>query len=160
MEPYEKIPILAEAVTTYRPAVKLEDLPRIARSSDVAELVADSWDGIYNYETVKALFLNKKNCVLGIAIIGQGGIAGCPVDVRLILQKALTGNAVSVILIHNHPSGNHKPSIEDIALTARVNEACNACDLKLLDHVIIVPEGTHFSFADECLYHEGKQVIS
>lgn len=143
------IPVLCEAVTTYVPAVNPTTLPQILNSQDVADLVVESWEDIWHRETFKVLLLNHQNRVLGIRTIGVGGISMCPVDIKLILQSAITGNATSVILIHNHPTGSVQGSEADDILTRRIVAACNAVDIKMLDHVIIAGDGTRFSYADE-----------
>jgi DNA repair protein RadC len=83
-------------------------------------------------------------------IVSEGGITGTVADPRLILKKALAYNAVSIILCHNHPSGNLKPSKADEMLTKKIKEAAALLDIKVLDHIIVSTEG-YFSFADEGL---------
>lgn len=143
-----KIPILAEAVTTYSPKVSPKLMPKINRSEDVPPLVLEKWEGIWHYESAYVLLMNMKNCVMGMAKVGQGGISMCIVDIKLLLQTALTGNATNVILMHNHPSGNMKPSREDDLLTDRVKKACDAVSIQLLDHIIIDGDGMFYSYAD------------
>ncbi len=88
------------------------------------------------------------NKVLGVCKISIGGLAGTVTDPKKIFQTALKANAASVILCHNHPSGNLKPSKSDIEITKKCVEAGNFLDLKVLDHVIVTRDG-YFSFADE-----------
>ena len=99
-------------------------------------------------EYFKVLFLNQANQVLGYTLISGGGITETTADVRLIFQAALLTNSVALILTHNHPSGNLKPSPEDIRLTKQVREASNFMRIKILDHIIISDTG-YYSFADE-----------
>ena len=99
-------------------------------------------------ENVIVLFLNRANKTLGWTKHSSGGACSCIMDVKLILTTALQCGAQAMILSHNHPSGNLKPSQQDLAITARINTACKALDLTLLDHVIITTEG-YYSFADE-----------
>ena len=80
--------------------------------------------------------------------MSEGGITGTVADPRIILKKALEENAVSLILCHNHPSGNLKPSRADEDLTVKIKEAARYLDIKVMDHVIVSEEG-YFSFADE-----------
>lgn len=143
-----KIPILAEAVTTYVPKVSPKLMPKVERAEDVPPLVLEKWEGIWHYESAYVLLLNAKNCVLGMKRVGQGGVSACIVDIKLVLQTALTGNATNVILIHNHPSGNMKYSREDDVLTDRIKKACDAVSLMLLDHIIIDGDGMFYSYAD------------
>lgn len=119
-------------------------------SKDVWKVALLNWDeGLLEYqEEVKALLLNRANKVLGIYDLSRGGTASCIVDLKVILAVALKCNAHSVILIHNHPSGNIKPSEVDKNITKRLKEACSVVDLKLLDHLIISKDA-YFSFADD-----------
>ena len=80
----------------------------------------------------------------------SGGISGTVADPKVIFQVALKANASSVILCHNHPSGNTKPSDNDIQLTKKLKKAGEFLELNVLDHLIITPD-SYFSFADESL---------
>ena len=97
------------------------------------------------------MLLNRSNRVLGIAHISKGGITGTVTDLRIILQYAISGNASGIILAHNHPSGNLKPSEADLSLTKKVVHAAELMDIKVMDHLIIVAEQQYFSMADEGL---------
>ena len=99
-------------------------------------------------EYFKVLFLNQANQILGYTLISEGGITETCADVRLIMQAALLTNSVALILAHNHPSGNLKPSPEDIRLTKQVREASNFMRIKILDHIIL-SDTEYYSFADE-----------
>ncbi len=100
------------------------------------------------HEVFAVLFLNQSNKVKGFKIMSKGGIAGTVVDPRLILKEALDHNATSLILSHNHPSGNLKPSSQDVALTHKIKVAASYFDIKVLDHIIVSDEG-YYSFADD-----------
>lgn len=93
-------------------------------------------------------FLNRANGVLASAKLSEGGLSGTIVDVREIFAIALKLHASSVILCHNHPSGNLKPSKQDIGLTKKIAEAGKIMDINVLDHLIISSEG-YISFLDE-----------
>jgi DNA repair protein RadC len=80
--------------------------------------------------------------------LSKGGIASTTVDVRLLLRKALEVGATSIILAHNHPTGNIQPSRANKLLTAKIQKATKVIDIQLLDH-LIVSENGYFSFADE-----------
>ena len=88
----------------------------------------------------------KKN-----ACLSKGGITQASVDVRLVLKRALEVGATAMILAHNHPSGDLKPSAADKSLTKKINQAAATLDLKILDHIILT-EHSYFSFADEMLF--------
>ena len=123
--------------------------PAMKNSKDVAAYV-QSLLRDYNYEVFGVLFLNQSNRINDFSILSQGGITATVADPRLILKKALEEEAVSIILCHNHPSGNLKPSRADEELTRKICEACRYFDIKVLDHIIVSEEG-YFSFADEGL---------
>ncbi len=99
-------------------------------------------------ESFFALYLDQANKVLGIKKISECGISSTLVDVRIIMQAALLCNASGMIVSHNHPSGNLKPSSADIKMTAEIGEAAKILKMSLLDHVILTSE-SHFSFADD-----------
>ena len=94
------------------------------------------------------MYLNNSNKILEKFQISKGGITGTLVDVRISLKKALEIGAVSLILTHNHPSGNLRPSEADKQLTQKLKTAAESLDIKILDH-IIVTEKSYFSFADD-----------
>jgi DNA repair protein RadC len=102
----------------------------------------------YRFEVFAVVFLNRANKINHFEIISQGGITGTVADPRIILKKALDEDAVNLILCHNHPSGNLKPSRADQELTLKIKEAVKYFDIRLLDHIIVSVEG-YFSFADE-----------
>jgi DNA repair protein RadC len=100
------------------------------------------------HEVFAVVFLNRANKINHFEIISSGGITGTVADPRIILKKALEENAVSIILCHNHPSGNLKPSRADEQLTQKIKEAAKYFDIGVLDHIIVSDEG-YYSFADE-----------
>lgn len=102
------------------------------------------------HEVFAVLFLSQSNSINHYEEISSGGIAGTVADPKIIMKKALEHEAVKMILCHNHPSGNLKPSPEDIALTKKLSEAARLLDMRVLDH-LIVSVGGYFSFADERL---------
>lgn len=96
------------------------------------------------------LLLNQANKVIEPVRISTGGIAGTFVDVRSILREALLQRATQIAVVHNHPSGNTRPSQEDKVLTQRILAAARAVDIHLIDHLIVC-DGKYYSFADEGL---------
>jgi DNA repair protein RadC len=100
------------------------------------------------YEQFVMVLLNRANHVLKVVNVSDGGVSGTFVDPKKVFRLALEGNASSVILGHNHPSGNCKPSDQDLALTKKLKSAGNVLDIAVLDHLIVGTE-TYFSFADE-----------
>jgi DNA repair protein RadC len=103
-----------------------------------------------NHEEFWVLFLNAAQVLSGISQLSKGGVTATIVDVRLLLKKALDYRAVSLILVHNHPSGQVVPSASDRSMTERVVKAAGNLDIKVLDH-LIVSEKAYFSFADQQL---------
>ena len=101
------------------------------------------------YENVAVLYLNRANNSTGFIQVSTGGMVGAIVDIRLILATALKCGATSMILYHNHPSGNRYPSEADKKLTNKLKEAGDIMDIKLLDHLILTSDNGYYSFADE-----------
>jgi len=99
------------------------------------------------YEESYMMTLNQANTIITHHKLGQGGIVGTVMDVRIILKKALNDDATGIILAHNHPSGNITPSEKDKSITQKIKNAASVMDIKLLDH-IIVTQNNYFSFAD------------
>ena len=104
--------------------------------------------GSLEHEEFWVLYLNNSNSVLYKLQVSKGGITGTVVDVRLILKKAIELVAVAIILVHNHPSGNMRPSDADRHVTQKLKKGASTLEIKVLDH-LIVTEKTYFSFADE-----------
>ncbi len=100
------------------------------------------------HEEFWIILLNRANQLLDKHLISRGGISGTIADTRIIFKLAIDGLASSVILCHNHPSGNLKPSKADIDLTKRLSDAGTVMDIPVLDHLIVSDEG-YYSFADE-----------
>lgn len=94
------------------------------------------------------LLLNQAGKVIDRIRISQGGLASTAVDIRCVLREALVRRAVSMVLCHNHPSGNLRPSREDDRLTESLRQAAVTVNLRLLDHVIVT-DGKYYSYADE-----------
>lgn len=104
----------------------------------------------YPYEVFGVIFLNRANKIKHFEVISKGGITGTVADPRIILKKALDAEATALILCHNHPSGNLKPSRADKELTAKIQGAASFFDITVTDHIIVSDEG-YFSFADDGL---------
>ncbi len=102
------------------------------------------------HEEFWILFLNRANRIITKEKISSGGMSGTVADPRMIFKAALDHKAVAIILCHNHPSGNNKPSQADITLTKNMAEAGKVLEISVLDHIIVTQRG-FFSFADEGL---------
>jgi len=103
-----------------------------------------------NHEEFWIILLGRASKVLGKELISKGGLSGTVADPKIIFHIALQHQASGIILIHNHPSGNLKPSQLDISLTKRLSEAGRMLDIQILDHLIIGDTG-YYSFGDESL---------
>ncbi len=119
----------------------------IKSSRDLAQYLQASLKD-YNYEVFAVVFLNRANKINHFEIISKGGITGTVADPRIILKKALEEDATSIVLCHNHPSGNLIPSRADEELTKKIKEAAGYFDIKVIDHIIVSEDG-FYSFADE-----------
>ena len=104
----------------------------------------------YTHEVFGVVFLNRANKIINFQIISTGGLTGTVADPRVILKKAIEVEATSMVLSHNHPSGNLKPSRADEELTEKIRHAASYLDIKVVDHIIVSEEG-YYSFADEGL---------
>ncbi|HVX27199.1 MAG TPA: JAB domain-containing protein [Parafilimonas sp.] len=144
------LPKVAEIKVSYQP--NKADKPVIATSLNAYHF----FKGFYMGETIcmqeqfSVMYLNRANKVLGVYVISKGGITGTVVDIRLTLAVALKTLATSILLCHNHPSGNLKPSQADKDLSMRIKEAAALMDIKVMDHIILTQD-SYFSFADEGL---------
>lgn len=119
----------------------------IRASTDVYEVMYPYMADL-KVEECWAIYLNQAARIIRKQRISVGGLASTQVDVRVILREALTCNATSMILCHNHPSGNTRPSQDDDRLTHSLLEAGRTMNIRLLDHVIVV-DGSHYSYGDE-----------
>jgi DNA repair protein RadC len=120
--------------------------PAIHSSKEVVDLSQDMLS--LDREEFRILLLNAKHKVLGVHTVSIGSLTVSIVHPREVYKAAILANAAAIIGIHNHPSGNPDPSLEDHALTKRLSEAGTLLGITLLDHVII-GEHTHYSFADQ-----------
>jgi len=139
------------------PEIKLqyhttEIFGKVTASHDVADLLRKIIpDGTMEMqEQAIVLYLNRANNVIGYYRHSLGGVTSTIMDIKLILSTALKSLSSSIILAHNHPSGELKPSNEDIGITNKIKKAAEAVDIKLLDHLIITKDG-YYSFSDEGL---------
>ncbi len=120
---------------------------KIQSASDVYEVFHPILSDL-PHEEFWVLLLNRSNKIIGRERISIGGVAGTIVDIKMIFKSAINSLSSLIILCHNHPSGNLKPSKVDIDITGKFKEAGNFLEVSVLDHVIITDSG-YFSFADE-----------
>ncbi|MFC2118990.1 RadC family protein [Bacteroidota bacterium] len=139
---------LAEIKITYSTKIKPSDRRTVTTSNDAYDVFLHIFPNIEYREYFYILLLNRSNKILGYNQISVGGISGTVVDVRLIFQTALKANASSIIIGHNHPSGNLNPSETDNNITNKIKQGGVFLDIPVIDHIILTPE-RYFSFADE-----------
>ncbi len=141
---------VSEIKIAYRSRVKLCEAPKINSSATAAEVLYSNWDKdeIEVSESFKLLLLNNNNRVKAIYEVSKGGITYTLVDLRLIFGVILKSLTTAVILSHNHPSGTLKASNPDKQLTQKIKNAAELFDVKVLDHLILTPDGDYYSFAD------------
>lgn len=130
-----------------RASQEIPDKPQIAESNDAYQILKLHLADLRT-EEFWAIYLNQSNKVIHIAQLTQGGINQSIVDIRIVFKTALEHFATGLIISHNHPSGNLKPSPEDIGITKQIKEAGNLMNIQLLDHLIIT-QNSYLSFADE-----------
>lgn len=143
------LPQVSEVTISYCPKVKASDRPRIISSRDAESILRAAWsEDMELLEEFVVLFLNKANKVTGLFRVSRGGTSGTVVDAKIVFSAAIKALASGLILAHNHPSGNLKPSSADTDLTKRFKEIGKLLEIEVLDHLILTAEG-YFSFADE-----------
>ena len=142
--------MVSEVELVYKNKVKASARPQIKAGKDSYHLLLRTWDvnKIEFVEQFKVILMNKAHRVLGIYELSTGGVTGTVADPKLIFMAALKANACCIILSHNHPSGNLKPSRADEDLTEKIKNAGRLLDINIIDHIIITNEG-YFSFGDE-----------
>ncbi|HNQ36734.1 MAG TPA: DNA repair protein RadC [Prolixibacteraceae bacterium] len=132
-----------------RREITLPGKPAITGSHEAAALMTPLL-GDLNHEEFWILLLNRSNRVLDKYMVSKGGITGTVIDVRTIMKCAVEKSATSMILCHNHPSGNLSPSDADLQITRKIKDAGQLMEIQVLDHLIITQK-SHFSFADNGL---------
>lgn len=130
-----------------RKDLKSESRPRIRTSSDAYEVIRNSLQDLA-YEEFWIILLSRANMVIATTCISSGGTAATVVDPKIIMKHAIEHLASSIILVHNHPSGNISPSAQDDALTRKIKSAGQLLDVNVVDHLIIGQTG-YYSYADE-----------
>jgi DNA repair protein RadC len=143
---------VSEVELTYRTKIPYADRPVITESRNSYDILMELWDQnkIELLEEFKILLLDRRNAVLGFVPISSGGISSCIIDPKILFVAALKARASSIVMAHNHPSGNLRPSKQDKDLTQKIKSAGMLLDISVLDHLIITREN-YYSFADNGL---------
>jgi len=126
---------------------RIKERPQVTSSQDAYDAIAPMLADL-PHEEFWVLILNRANRIMGREQVSSGGMTGTVVDAKIVFRKALEGQACSIILCHNHPSGSLYPSQADIKLTKKLVTAGASIDITVLDHLIIAGGG-YYSFADE-----------
>lgn len=143
--------MVSEITYSYNSKMDLSGSPTIRSSQDAVNIFLSKWETnhLEIQESCYLLLLNRANKVKGCVLISKGGHSGTVVDAKMIFSIALKTMSASIVLAHNHPSGNMQPSAADLQLTKKLKSAGEFLDMPLLDHVIISPYGNaYYSFAD------------
>ena len=120
--------------------------PQIKCSTDIYNIMRTKLERL-EYEEFWILYLSRSNRIIYEECMSKGGVSGTITDIRLILKRALELLASGIILVHNHPSGNLRPSPDDDRITTKTKEAAKLLDINVLDHLIITPT-SYFSYND------------
>lgn len=126
---------------------EIHERKKITSSNDVFQLYQPQLIDL-PFEEFHVVYLNRSNNILKSQKFSQGGVSGTIIDSRLVLKEAIALLASSLILCHNHPSGNIKPSQSDIEITKKLKQGASLFDIQVLDHIII-GDKKYYSFADE-----------
>jgi DNA repair protein RadC len=139
---------LSEIQVSYKPGLSSSKI--VNSSKEAFDILATLFpqETICLQEQFVVLYLNRANRVIGSYQLSKGGITDTIADVRIILSVALKTLATGLILAHNHPSGNLKPSEADKQITSKIRQAAKLLDIELLDHIILSSDG-YYSFTDE-----------
>jgi DNA repair protein RadC len=124
-----------------------ETLVQISNADDVYTVIKSHLEDL-KHEEFWILILNRRNQIIKKQLISSGGVSGTVADPKIIFYAALQELASSIVLIHNHPSGNLKPSQSDIELTKKLKSAGQVLEIPIIDHLIYTDDG-YYSFADQ-----------
>lgn len=148
----QKLFSVTEVELVYRNKIRQDDRLMINTAETAYEVFMSAWDmnKIELCEQFMILLLDRGNHCLGISNISTGGISTCIVDPKIVFATALKAKASGILMAHNHPSGNLKPSRADISLTEKIKQAGQLLDISIMDHLIVTPQ-SYYSFANEGL---------
>ena len=139
---------IAEVKISYSHKVKPSNQIKVITSDTAYKQVVNIWPDIDYRESFAVLLLSRANKILGLSWISLGGVSGTVVDAKIIFQIALKTLASSLLILHNHPSGQLIPSQADLNITKKIKDGGKLLDIDVLDHLIITSEG-YYSMADE-----------
>lgn len=125
----------------------MSNVIQITQSSQAAGLLRDNLSNL-DHEELWAIFLGGRNRLISTEMLTKGTLSATPIDARTVIKHALLSNAIAVILAHNHPKGDPRPSRQDLRETEIVRYACSIMDIKLVDHLVLTVD-SFFSMSDE-----------
>ncbi len=141
--------LIVSEYITHRLSTGNETQLDIKSSADAERILRKQYRQIEVFESFYCVYMNSANNVVAIRKLSEGGISGTVADIRLIFKYALDHLATGIILSHNHPSGNLKPSQADLHITKQAKEAGEVLSIKVLDHIILSPDDhQYYSMAD------------
>ena len=144
---------VAEIQVSYNSVIEHSNRIKVIHAHEAQQLFRKVWnsDTLELQESFKVMLLNRNNQLLGIKTISEGGIASTQVDTRLLLGVILKSASVAVILAHNHPSGNCKPSESDFKIQQNIVDRCRFFNIEVLDHIILTKD-CYYSFNQSQVY--------
>lgn len=146
--PVKAIELMAALELSRRYQVETLSDKQITSSQDAYDYLRHKMDYL-EHEEIWILMLNRAKKVIGCKRMSVGGTTAAVGDIKMILRELIDNLADAVILAHNHPSDNPRPSMQDDRLTDRLKAGCTAVDVQLLDHVIVCRSGKYYSYLDE-----------
>ena len=149
---FPKYHYISEIELSYKPSIKLSALPEFYTSQDLYLILMKFWDKkMIDFVEQFKVMLVRKHRVIGICTLSTGTVDKALIDPKLLFSLALKTNASNLILAHNHPSGNLKPSRQDFHMTQQMCEAGKLLDIPITDHLIVGSEG-YYSFVSEGVF--------
>jgi DNA repair protein RadC len=144
---------VAEVELCYKNKIKASDRPKVKSAQDAFDLLIETWNmnRLDLAEEFKILLLDRSHKCLGISSVAIGGVSACLVDPKIVFATALKSKASSIILCHNHPSGNLSPSPQDIELTRKIASGGKLLEISILDHLIVTSNG-YYSMSNEGIF--------
>jgi len=140
---------ISEIKVSYHPVIPPVDRHKVTSSSAAFEYLKSIWNDQLNWkETFYILYLDRKNSIIGYHLHSIGSDTGTLVSSKQVLSVALKCNACGIILAHNHPSGNLKPSQADLNISRKIKKGGEVLDVEILDHIIICQGDSYYSMSD------------
>lgn len=139
-----------EITVKYSPSIKNNEPIFIKSSQDCYTHLRPFFcsDTLEVQEQFLVMYLNHRKKVIGVYRLSKGGITVTVADIRLVLSVALKTLATSIVISHNHPSGNPNPSMADIKVTMKFKQACEIMEIELIDHLVVTQGEEFYSFKD------------